>query len=76
MQFSTHSSSSNIRFQSTVLIFIVILLYVGTLNAIGTSKVGLIALALSVAASGLNFIYTIIKTKEFKVAHLVVLFVS
>ncbi|MHD0382986.1 O-antigen ligase family protein [Staphylococcus simulans] len=76
MQFSTHSSSSNIRFQSTVLIFIMILLYVGTLNAIGTSKVGLIALALSVAASGLNFIYTIIKTKEFKVAHLVVLFVS
>ncbi|WP_412520306.1 O-antigen ligase family protein [Staphylococcus simulans] len=76
MQLSTHPSSSHMRFQSIVLVFIMVLLYIGTLNAIDTSKVGLIALALSVALSGLNFIFSVSRKKEFRVAHLVILLIS
>lgn len=76
MQLSTHSKSSFMSFQSITLVVVVLLLYIGTLNAIGTTNIGMIALGLSVIISGLNFIFTIIKAKKFNAAYLFVLLLS
>lgn len=58
---------------TTILLLTIVLFYIGTLNAIGSSRIGILCLGLGVLLCGLNFIFTIFKGFEIKAAYIIIL---
>lgn len=61
---------------TTLLLLITLLLYIGTLNATGSSKIGIFALGISIILSGLNFIVTVFRFQRVKILYLIFLLIA